>query len=90
MEIAVFVPWHEFGVQFMAARRHTSTDRIDEIRLRPKGKFAAWCQIWGNPRYGRVGERATAMQQAMIDGAYAPLEELLAAPFRATVIRQLS
>ena len=34
--------------------------------------------------------RATAMQQAMSDGAYAPLEDLLAAPFRATVIRQLS
>ena len=33
--------------------------------------------------------RATAMQRAMADGAYAPLEELLAAPFRATVIRQL-
>lgn len=33
--------------------------------------------------------RATAMQQAMADGAYAPLEGLLAAPFRATVIRQL-
>ncbi|RPI01185.1 MAG: hypothetical protein EHM64_16130 [Ignavibacteriae bacterium] len=33
--------------------------------------------------------RATVMQQAMADGAYAPLEELLAAPFRATVIRQL-
>jgi quinol monooxygenase YgiN len=33
--------------------------------------------------------RAAAMQQAMADGAYAPLEQLLAAPFRATVIRQL-
>jgi len=33
--------------------------------------------------------RATVMQQAMNDGAYAPLEELLAAPFRTTVIRQL-
>ena len=33
--------------------------------------------------------RATAMQQAMNAGAYAPLEDLLAAPFRATVIRQL-
>ena len=33
--------------------------------------------------------RATAMQQAMADGAYAPLEDLLATPFRATVIRQL-
>jgi len=36
-----------------------------------------------------VEVRATAMQQAMNDGAYAPLEDLLAAPFRATVIRQL-
>lgn len=34
--------------------------------------------------------RAAAMQEAMANGAYAPLEELLAAPFRATVIRQLS
>ena len=34
--------------------------------------------------------RAAVMQQAMADGVYAPLEELLAAPFRATVIRQLS
>ena len=33
--------------------------------------------------------RATVMQQAMNDGAYAPLEDLLATPFRATVIRQL-
>ena len=30
--------------------------------------------------------RAAAMQQAMDSGAYAPLAELLAAPFRATVI----
>ena len=34
--------------------------------------------------------RATTLQLAMSDGAYAPLEDLLAAPFRATVIRQLS
>ena len=34
--------------------------------------------------------RAAAMQEAIASGAYAPLEELLAAPFRATVIRQLS
>jgi quinol monooxygenase YgiN len=33
--------------------------------------------------------RATHMQDAMASGAYAPLGELLAAPFRATVIRQL-
>jgi len=33
--------------------------------------------------------RAAAMQQAMDSGAYAPLGDLLAAPFRATVIREL-
>ncbi len=33
--------------------------------------------------------RAAAMQQAMSSGAYAPLGELLATPFRATVISQL-
>ena len=33
--------------------------------------------------------RAAAMQEAMTAGAYTPLEALLAAPFRATVIRQL-
>ncbi len=33
--------------------------------------------------------RAAAMQKAMADGAYAPLGELLGAPFRATVISQL-
>jgi quinol monooxygenase YgiN len=39
--------------------------------------------------WASAGVRAAAMQKAMADGAYAPLEELLAAPFRATVIRQL-
>jgi quinol monooxygenase YgiN len=33
--------------------------------------------------------RAAAMQKAMSSGAYAPLGDLLAAPFRATVISQL-
>jgi len=33
--------------------------------------------------------RAAAMQKAMSSGAYAPLADLLAAPFRATVISQL-
>ena len=33
--------------------------------------------------------RAAAMQQAMSSGAYEPLGELLAAPFRATVLRPL-
>jgi quinol monooxygenase YgiN len=33
--------------------------------------------------------RLAHMQEAMASGAYAPLEKLLAAPFRATVISQL-
>ena len=33
--------------------------------------------------------RAEHMQEAIASGVYAPLGELLAAPFRATVIRQL-
>ncbi len=33
--------------------------------------------------------RAAAMQEAMASGVYAPLGELLAAPFRATVISPL-
>ena len=33
--------------------------------------------------------RAAAMQDAMASGAYAPLVEVLAVPFRVTVIRQL-
>ena len=33
--------------------------------------------------------RATAMQEAMASGIYAPLGELLATPFRATAISQL-
>jgi len=36
-----------------------------------------------------VEGRAAAMQQAMASGAYAPLRELLATPYRAIVIRQL-
>ncbi len=34
--------------------------------------------------------RVAHMQEAMASGVYAPLAELLAAPFRATVIQQLS
>ena len=34
--------------------------------------------------------QTTAMQAVMATGAYEPLSELLAVPFRATVIRQLS
>lgn len=36
-----------------------------------------------------AGARAVAMQQVMASGAYTPLSELLAAPVKATVIRQL-
>jgi quinol monooxygenase YgiN len=34
--------------------------------------------------------RAAAMQKAMSSGAYAPLEELLGAPFKATVVTPLT
>jgi quinol monooxygenase YgiN len=34
--------------------------------------------------------RVAAMQEAMATGAYTPLADLLAAPFRATVISQLA
>lgn len=34
-------------------------------------------------------ERAAAMQQAMVSGAYAPLADMVAAPVRATVMRPL-
>jgi quinol monooxygenase YgiN len=34
--------------------------------------------------------RAVAMQKAMSSGAYAPLDELLGAPFKATVITPLT
>jgi quinol monooxygenase YgiN len=33
--------------------------------------------------------RAAAMQEAMSSGAYSPLAELLATPFRATVIKEM-
>ena len=36
-----------------------------------------------------VEARTTAMQAVMASGAYEPLSDLLAVPFRATVIRQL-
>ena len=36
-----------------------------------------------------VEARAVHMAEAAAAGAYAPLVELLAAPFRATVVRQL-
>lgn len=36
-----------------------------------------------------VEARAAHMQEAMASGVYAPLSELLGAPFRATVISQL-
>jgi quinol monooxygenase YgiN len=37
-----------------------------------------------------VEARLAHMQESAASGAYAPLMEILAAPFRATVIRQLS
>ena len=54
------------------------------------------CEVLDNPNilveiaeWTSAEVRAAAMQEAMAAGAYAPLVELLAAPFRATVIRQL-
>jgi hypothetical protein len=43
-----------------------------------------------SPNKARTLRWAAAMQQAISSGAYAPLGELLAAPFKATVIRQLA
>jgi quinol monooxygenase YgiN len=61
------------------------------------GYLGATCyEVLGNPdivveiaEWESAEVRAAAMQQAMESGAYAPLGELLAAPFRATVIREL-
>lgn len=39
--------------------------------------------------WASVEVRAAAMQEVMAAGAYAPLADLLAAPIRATVIRQM-
>lgn len=36
-----------------------------------------------------VEARAAAMQEVMASGAYTPLADLLAVPFRATVVREL-
>ena len=40
--------------------------------------------------WASVEARATHMQHAASTGAYAPLSELLAAPFRVTVMRRLT
>lgn len=54
-------------------------------------------EVLGNPdmlveiaEWASAEARVTHMQESAATGAYAPLLELLAAPFRATVIRQLT
>lgn len=62
-----------------------------------RGFLGSTCyQVLDNPNilveiadWESAGARAEAMQQVMANGAYAPLSEFLAAPVRATVIRQL-
>lgn len=62
-----------------------------------RGFLGSTCyQVLDNPNilveiadWESAGARAEAIQQVMANGAYAPLSELLAAPVRATVIRQL-
>ncbi len=61
---------------FLGSTRYEALDNPDIVV-----EIAEWAS---------VEVRAAAMQEAMAAGAYAPLEDLLAAPFRATVIRQLS
>jgi len=70
---------------------------VAEYRLGQPGFLGSTCyEVLDNPdilveiaEWTSAEVRAAAMQQAMEAGAYAPLEELLAAPFRATVIRKL-
>lgn len=61
---------------FLGSRRYEVLDNPDLLV-----EIVDWASAEG---------RAAAMQEVMATGAYAPLEELLAAPFKATVIRQLS
>jgi len=70
---------------------------VAEYGLGQPGFHGSTCyEVLDNPNilveiadWASAEARASVMQQAMNDGAYAPLEELLTAPFRATVIRQL-
>ena len=61
---------------FLGSSRYEVLDNPDVLI-----EIAAWQS---------VEARAAHMEEAAATGAYAPLLELLAAPFRATVIRQLS
>ena len=70
---------------------------VAEYRLGQPGFLGSTCyEVLDNPDilveiadWVSAEVRAAVMQQAMKDGAYTPLEDLLATPFRATVIRQL-
>jgi hypothetical protein len=70
---------------------------VGEYGLGQQGFLGSTCyEVLDNPDilveiadWASAEVRAAVMQQALNDGAYAPLEDLLAAPFRAMVIRQL-
>ena len=77
--------------------RHLLASVVDKLGPSAPGLIGATSyEVLDNPdmvveiaEWESADARATAMQQAMDSGAYAPLGELLAAPFRATVISQL-
>lgn len=88
-------------LQAKPGRRAELRDLLESVadRLGPRapGYLGSTCyEVLDNPDivveiadWESAQARATAMQQAMDTGAYAPLAELLGAPFRATVIQQL-
>ena len=86
----------------MSSENKTSIKVIVELHAKPgrraelKNLLASVVAKYGSVQPGFLGshnrdhdEIKDQPKQAMNAGAYAPLEDLLAAPFRATVIRQL-
>ena len=77
---------------------HLLTGVVATLGPRASGFLGSTCyEVLDNPDivveiadWETADARASAMQQAMDSGAYAPLGELLAAPFRATVVSQLT
>jgi len=80
-----------------AELKHLLASVVATLGPRAPGFLGSTCyEVLDNPDivveiadWESADARASAMQQAMDSGAYAPLGELLAAPFRATVISQL-
>ncbi len=88
-------------LQAKPGRRAELQDLLESVALKfgpeePGFLGSTRYQVLDNPdilveiaEWASAEVRAAAMQQAMASGAYAPLENLLAAPFRATVISQM-